>query len=196
MAEEQNLSHVIETLEESAEKGPRKITLGKVVHTLKKKGFAALLILPALIAVSPIGATPGVPFVCALLICLVAFQILFGREEIWLPERLKNISFSRTGLKKAVEVAKPYAEKIDGISKSRFSFMHGKMPQRLVALVCIVLCLPMAIIGFIPFLPASLALPILLLSLGMLVKDGLIILLGLVVSASAMFLLPFMLVLF
>ena len=50
--------------------------------------------------------------------------------------------------------------------------------KRLIAAFCLVLCLAMVAIGFIPMMPAALALPIFFFGLAFIAKDGILVTLG------------------
>ncbi len=190
-AETTTLTELLDTIKEDVSSGTKnKVTLGKVTRVIKQQGFGALLLAPAGILILPVGAIPGVPIACSVFITLIAGQIVIGREEVWLPKRLRTLSMSRSKFIQTVRRAKPFAKKIDTVVQARFEVLTTDFAHRIVASICIALAIPMAFIGFIPFIPMLLALPILFFSLGMCVKDGFLTLCGFGAAAALIFAVP------
>lgn len=180
----QKLGTIIETIKSQASKNDR-MSVGDVIHALEHRGFGPLLIAPALFVIMPTGAIPGVPAICAIIICLLTGQIMLGKHRPWLPHRVEKLSFRRQRLIDAMQRATPLSRRIDNIIHPRLQFFMRDFIQRFLAFYCFLLGLCMMLIGFIPFLPALLALPILFFALGMSARDGLMILLGLLLGIGA-----------
>lgn len=174
--EGESLTGILEGLTAGLE--TEQITIGHIVEQFKYRGFGPLLLVPALIVILPTGAIPLIPALAGLIIAFVCLQMLIGREHPWLPKRLKEFSIPKSKLENSIRRAKPYTEKIDKILHRRFVFFVNAISKRLTALFCLVLCLVMFFIGFIPMLPATLALPVFFFGLGFIAQDGLIITLG------------------
>ncbi len=82
MAESMTLTSLLEQLDD-ADTG-RKIRLRDVVDIFQARGFAPLLVIPALIVLLPTGAVPGVPTLCGLFIATMAIQLTLGKRSPWL----------------------------------------------------------------------------------------------------------------
>jgi hypothetical protein len=171
-----NLSSVLGTL--TTEIDDDQTTIGNIAERFKDRGFGPLLLVPSLVVILPTGAIPLVPALAGLIISFVCIQMLIGREHPWLPKQLKQLSIPKSKLQKAVRHAKPYTKKIDKVLRKRLSFLVNPFSKRLTALLCLLLSLAMIFIGFIPMLPATVALPIFLFGLGYIVQDGLVIAIG------------------
>ena len=155
-AESTTLTELIDTIKEDVSNGTKKeVTLGKVTRVVKQQGFGALLLVPAGILILPLGAVPGIPIACSVFITLIAGQIVIGREEVWLPKRLRKLSMNRSKFIQTLRRAKPFAKKIDTVVQPRFEFLTTDLIHRVVAALCIALAIPMAFIGFIPFIRDS-----------------------------------------
>ncbi len=172
------LTRALTTLEQEVGGPKSRITVEDMVEALNHKGFGYLLLAPSLLTILPTGALPGVPAICGFLIFLVSAQILFDRHYPWLPRFVKNLSVDSDKLASAIAKAKPAAKKIDRYIHPRFEFMSKGYAQKLIAALCCLLGIFMVMIGFIPFAPMIISLPILLLALGVSAKDGLFVLLG------------------
>ncbi len=189
--EQTTLTEILETIKEDVgAKTKTKVTLGNVTRAVNQQGFGVLLLAPAGLLMLPTGAVPGVPIVCALFISMIALQLLVGREDVWLPKWMRKISLSKKSFNRTIRHAKPYAKKLDSMVQPRFGLLTSDTAHRFIAAICIALCIPMAGIGFIPFLPMLLSLPILFFALGMCVKDGFLTLCGLTITIALAVLIP------
>jgi hypothetical protein len=155
-----------------------RVTVGEVLDVLNNRGFGSLLLVLSILMILPTGAIPGFPAVCALLICLVTVQILAGRHAPWMPERVRNFSFSRKRLVKTIEKAMPYLRAAERYICPRCDFIFSKFLKYIVAVFCLGLAILMFFTGFIPFIPALLSIPILFFAVGIAAKDGLMIIVG------------------
>lgn len=182
------LTQTLETIKDDT--SGEKISVGDLVEALNSRGYGPLLIGPALIAILPTGAIPGVPAICALLIIFVSIQILIGRSRPWLPKKLKNFSFQREKFMDALDKAKPYTQKIDRLIHPRLTFLIKDEIKPVIAVICILLSLAIMIIGFVPFLAALPATAIVLLGLGLSGHDGLLMVLALIVAAASLLVFP------
>ncbi len=165
-----------------------KVSFGDVVESFNHRGFGPLLLAPALMAILPLGAIPGVPAFAGLFIAVIALQMLMGRRYPWLPQRIKSFSFKRSKLTHAIRMARPYTQRLDKILKPRLSVLNSRVFQYLAASICVVLALLMVLIGFIPFFPMIISVPILFFALGFSAKDGAMTLMGFALTISALLL--------
>lgn len=173
------LNNLTEGIEEDS------VSVGHIIEKFKYRGFGPLLLVPALIVVLPTGAIPLVPALAGLIIGFVCLQILIGREHPWLPKRLKEFSIPKSKLENGVERSKKYTKKIDRVLRRRLKILVNPVSTKMIAVICILLGIGMIFIGFIPMLPATLALPVLFFGLGYIAQDGVVIIAGfLSISAS------------
>ncbi|MAI61801.1 MAG: hypothetical protein CBB87_04800 [Micavibrio sp. TMED27] len=185
------LTDTLQTIQDQSEGDS--ITFEELVEALNSRGFGALLIGPSLIAVMPTGAIPGIPSLCAILIIIIAVQMVMGRSYPWIPQRLKNISFDRKKYMNAINTSKPYTEWIDSFFHERLKFLTQDSAQRVVALLCVFLALAMIPLELVPFAAAFPAATILLFGLSLSVHDGLIASIGFGLMAISIFIVPILL---
>lgn len=164
-----------------------KIHLQDIVDNFSSRGFGPLLVMPALIAVLPTGAIPGVPTLCGLFIAFVASQLALGKQTPWLPRRLRERGFSHERFHQAVDRVRPWTQRFDRLLKPRLQAMTRPLPRRLVAALAAVLALSMIPLELLPFAAAIPALAIALLGLGLAAEDGLLMVIGLAVVALGAF---------
>lgn len=172
-----NLTNVLDTLGNSM-KGER-VKVGKVLDSLNEVGVGPLLLVPAFLVISPIGAIPGACAVLGMLIFLISLQVVLGRSDPFFPQSLKNISIRSKNLRRAIRKMKPYAAKGDRhLSSHLAEVANNALLQRATALVCMILAVGIMFTSLIPFAPTLLALPIILFSLGLSVQNTFLIFTG------------------
>lgn len=179
------LTDTLQILE--SETGGNTVVFKDLAQALNRRGFGPLLIAPAILIILPTGAIPGIPALCGVFIFLMASQILMGRHHPWLPRGIKNFSFERSKMVKAINAARPYTQKADKFIRPRLKFFTRDIATPVVAAICAVLSLAIIFMGFIPMLPALISLPILFFGLGISAKDGVMTLLGLLLTALTPF---------
>ena len=130
------LTATLEAIRDDTEQG-ESISVKELMTALNSRGYGPLLIGPALITVLPTGAIPGIPAISALLIIFVSIQILFKKQQPWIPKRFKSASFSRKKFISGLEKVKPYTKKVDSLFYPRLQFLVRHEIQPFIALLCI-----------------------------------------------------------
>ena len=97
-----NLEQLLDRLGK-AEPGRPRVSLGMVVEALGGRSFGPLLVLAGLILVSPLSGVPGLSTTMAMLVLIIAVQMLCHREHFWLPQWVLDRSLPRDRLDKALQ---------------------------------------------------------------------------------------------
>lgn len=182
--EEQSLEDVVGQLEVAGE-GER-VSFSDLLGIFGQRSFGPLLLVPALIAVGPTGAIPGMSFLTGAIIILVSGQLLLQRDQPWLPKRLTSVSFSRDKVAHAMTKAKPYLARIDRLLMPRLKFMLVPPAAQIIALGAIMMALSMFPLALLPFAVAVPGTAVLLFGVSLVTRDGLIAILGLGIAAIAL----------
>jgi len=169
-----------------------KISIGGIVDCIDEEAFGVLLLLPALIVLLPISIIPGVSSLCALVVMFTAFHIFSGRARLWLPQRIRNISFSGQSLSHVLTTMNDLAKKADRISRPRLLFLTRGFAGRLASAAGILLAAATLLLGFIPLIDMVLMAPIVFFGLGSCTGDGLITGLGWLILGAGLGLAGFM----
>jgi len=160
-----------------------RLTVRQIMAVLQDRAFALLIVLLGLPNCLPM--PPPIPLVCGLLLALVAIQITFGREAPWLPRQLLNRSVARTDVEKAVGRAIPVFRRLERISRPRMTFLDTPLSMRLMGAVILILALGLLFAPpFVGQIPLGLA--VCLVGLGLVERDGLVIMGGLVIGSIGM----------
>lgn len=184
MSDSANLTGVLDELQTGID-GDR-ITLGMMLASLENRGFGALLLGPALIALLPTGAVPGVPTTCAVTILFVAGQLVAGKSYPWLPSWLRRRYIRRDSFERAYRYAAPVTRRVDRLVYPRVALLTRRPAPRLLALLCMMLALVMMPLEIVPFAAALPASAITLIGLGLSASDGLLVVFGLVMGAATL----------
>ncbi len=161
-------------------------TLGELIGAFGHRAFGPLLLVPALIALLPTGAIPGMSILTGSIILLVSAQILTGRQDVWLPGRVTGAAIPRERLEQAVERLKPWAQTLDRHTGRRLTFLVQPPAHMAIALASAgmaVLMFPLALVPFAVAIPSAI---ITLFSLGLMLRDGLVVALGYLLGAAAL----------
>jgi hypothetical protein len=156
-----------------------RLTVADIVAVLRDRAFALLVVLLGLPNCLPM--PPPIPFVCGLLLGLVAAQLAAGRATPWLPQTLLRRSIPQDAVERAVTRALPVLHRLERWSKPRIAFLESPVALRLIGLVLIALALGLLVaapvIGQIP-----LGVAVCLVGLGLVERDGMLVVAGFVVG--------------
>jgi hypothetical protein len=161
------------------------VTVADLVDALGPRSFGPLLLVPSLILITPLSGIPGAPTFGAIVIVLVAGQMLFGAARVWLPGFVRERALGKERIAGAVRRMKPVARFVDRLVSRRFEFMTQPPFSILPALLVIVLALAMPPLEFVPMSSTILAAVIFVLALALTAQDGLLALIALAVTAIA-----------
>lgn len=160
-----------------------RLTVRDIMTVLQDRAFALLIVLLGLPNCLPM--PPPIPLVCGLLLALVAIQIVFGREAPWLPSQLMNRSLARADVERAVSRAMPAFRKLERFSRPRMTFLDTPLSMRLMGAIILVLALGLLFAPpFVGQIPLGLA--VCLVGLGLVERDGVVIIGGLIIGSIGM----------
>ncbi len=169
MAKVNNLESLLASLTEKT--SGEDVTVREMLDAVGRRSYGPILLLLGFIAISPLTIIPGTSWLVALIILLIAGQIVLGRAFPWVPKRVLDISFPRSALVTGVEHAGRYARPVDKVLKPRLAFLSRTPFIGLSALVCIAAALVTFPLGLIPFGPVLPGLTVLLFGLGLTARD-------------------------
>jgi hypothetical protein len=168
---------VVEALEAAAGHGTP-VSVGEINDEVGHRGTGALIAVPAMLEITPIGGIPGLPTTLALIISLFAVQIAIGRQDIWLPGFLERRTVEARRLDEAADKLRPIATWMDRHFGVRVRWLTERFRQRLAAGAIIVMAATVPPLELLPFASTIPMTVIALFGLGMLLGDGLVMALG------------------
>jgi len=155
-------------------------TLGWVLAHLHERAFGLFLLILALPCCIPF--LYGIPQVVALPLMFVSAQILIGRKTPWLPKRLARRAGSKDGLHSLSDRAGPWLRKLEALSRPRLSRLSTQPFDRFVGLGLVLFSASI----LVP-LPGTNSVPgvsVVIIAMGMLQRDGILIVLGLLLGTA------------
>jgi hypothetical protein len=155
------------------------VTVGAIVRAMDPSVQPVLLLLPALILVTPLSGIPGLSSLGGLTIALVALQILLGRSDIWLPDFVLRRHLPSARLARSFARLDRFAAFIDARSITRAEWLLGFPGRQLALTTCISCGVAMPFLELIPFSATTLAVVVSILAAGLLVRDGVLVAFGL-----------------
>ncbi|MFC3079080.1 exopolysaccharide biosynthesis protein [Phenylobacterium terrae] len=182
----QDLEDLLRELRKAADGNGPKVSVQEIMDAVGHRSFGPLLLLAGLLGMTPVSAVPGVPSMIALITLLVASQLLIGRDTFWLPRFLLKRTVKADKLQKTVHVAARPARVVDRMVKPRLQVLTGPVADRIVALVCVILALAVPPLEFLPFVAFIPSAAIATFGLGLIARDGLLVLIAFTISAGAL----------
>jgi len=175
-AAQDNLMQLLDRIER--ETGDGDVSVRDVLDVLGPRAFTPMLLVPCLALVSPVSAIPGVPSLLALLVGLVAVQLLFGQTRIWLPRVLLDRAIHADRLSRAVRFLRGPVSAADPWINERLTWLADKPGNLPVLVIFCVVSFFMPLIEFVPLLTSTLACGMTLFAVGLFARDGLFVLAG------------------
>lgn len=162
------------------------VSLGGLVGRIGHRGFGPLLFAPAIVVVPPLGAIPGVPSLFALVIALIAVQVLMGRRSIWMPGVVEARNVAADRVAQAVAKARPAAARMDRWFGHRLTWLVRRPAKIAAAAAVLGLCAIVPPLEIIPFAATVPMLAIALIGLAFTARDGVLMLAGLCLAGAAL----------
>ena len=173
------LSRMLEDI--AADETRERISFGDLLATLHGRAFGALMIIFAFPNILP--SPPGLAGVLGLPLVFLSAQMMLGRLP-WLPAFIASRSLPRSSFAALFTRATPWLARAERLLRHRLDPLTGPRAQKAVGLVCLilslVLILPIPLGNMLP------SIAICLFALGVLERDGLWIIGGLLFSVFAL----------
>jgi len=156
------------------------LTLHEFTQALGERAFGLLLFALAIPVCIPL--LYGIPQIVSLPMIAIAVQMAMGRPEPWMPQRLGERRLAKGGLEQMAEGARNWFGWIETLARPRLLLLSGPTAERLVGAFFVVF-----ILSILVPLPATNTLPgigIAIASIGVITRDGLLVLAGLAIGIA------------
>lgn len=151
-----------------------RIPLGDLVDALGERTFGLVMLVMALPCAIPF--LYGVPQVVSVPMVFVAAQMLIGRKALWLPEKLRARAFSKADYAAMIARARPWLLRFERLARPRLTVLASRPLERLVGLVMLVASLSIAVP--LPLTNTVPGIGVAILAVGLIERDGLLVLAG------------------
>ena len=179
------LENVLETAIEEGDDG--EVSIGDLLDMFGQRSFGPIItLLGLLVVLPPLGGIPGLPAIVGFVILLFSLQILFGASHIWMPSFIQNQSIETEKLEQAEDRVRPWLKRVDRMITERLSWATGKTATYLAAIAVSVLAILMIPLALVPFAVAAPGVAITLFGLGLVARDGAVMLAGFAATTAAL----------
>lgn len=172
------LSTVLAEIAEGPE--DERISIGDLLSALKRRALGALIFIFAVPVALPL--PPGVSTVFGAPLLFLTAQLMLGMQP-WLPGIITNRSLKRSEFKKIITTVAPWLHRAESVMKPRLSFVGQRPFVYLLGLMCLILSailfLPIPLGNMLPALAVS------IIALGLLARDGVWMVIGLLTGVAA-----------
>ncbi len=156
------------------------ISFGEIVDKLKDKGLALLIAIISLPVALPIPTPPGFTTIFGVPMCILTAQMIYRLENPWLPQWLRNKTIKIETFRSFVVKSEPIFNKLSKFLKPRIPTILTESSERVIGILAFLCSLSVAL----PILLGN-AIPsaaVFLMALGIMYKDGLIAIIGMVTA--------------
>ena len=157
-----------------------RVAINDVINAMDAVGFGLVMMIFAFAIIIP--TPPPFPSIISTPLVIFSYQMFIGYSSPRLPKKFINLSVKRSVLAMLVQKSSSLIRKIERFLKPRYTFMTKPLAERITGFFMLFfssfILLPMPLSNYIP------GLGILIASFGMLSKDGLVIILGIVVGCT------------
>lgn len=160
-----------------------RISIQNILDGLGERSFGLVLLLFGIL--SAVAVVPGLATVTAVPLLIFGAQMVAGFHSPSLPGFIANRSFTKRDLVATIERGVPYVRWIENVCRPRLLFMTGRIGERLLGILVFVLAVVIALPGpGTNFLPG---LAIAFMAVAIVQRDGLLLLVGWLGSAFALY---------
>lgn len=172
---------LIATLQIIAERAPEDgLTLGEFVESLGERAFGVILFSLALPVCIPFLYV--IPQLVALPMMALAAQMAAGRPEPWLPEKFRQRRMDKANLTRMAQGGRKWFGWIERLARPRLLFLSSGPAERVIGAAFVAFCA--SVLVPLPLTNTTPGVGIAVAALGLLTRDGLLILAGLLLGAA------------
>ena len=163
------------------------VSVSDIVGAFGASAFVPVMMVPALLVVSPLSGIPLFSSICGLTIALIAIQLLLRRPALWLPPVLMRREVAGSRLHDGMSRIRGVADWMDRHSRDRLGALVSLRARPAIHGGCLLSGLAMPLLEVVPFSSSLLGMAVLCFASALLAADGLFVALGLffIVLASA-----------
>lgn len=155
-----------------------RIPLGTLIDALGERTFGLVMLVLALPCAIPF--LYGVPQIVSVPMIFVAGQMLVGRDALWLPAGLRARAFGRADFAAMVARAEPWLLRFERLSRPRLVALARPPLDRVAALAMLIASLSIAVP--LPLTNTVPGIGVAILAVGLIERDGVLVLAGAVVA--------------
>lgn len=155
-----------------------RISISDLLAAMHATGFGLAMMVFAFGVLIPM--PPPIPSIIAIPLLIFSLQMILGYPSPRLPQMISRLSIKRSLLASMIQKSSPYIRKVERVLRPRFIFMTSTSAERIIGFLTLIFSISIALpVPFSNFIPG---LGVLIISFGMMGKDGLMVFYGIVVG--------------
>ena len=170
-----------EVLRGLADAEDERLSIGEIVQAFGERAFGAIMLFIGLLNLLPL--PPGGTTISGAPLLILSAQLMFGRDVLWLPRWMCRASVSRPNFRKGLKKALPWLERAERLTRPRVAWAVTGPAEQLIGLACFLLSCVLVLPIFLGNIAPAVA--IVVMSLAIVQRDGLLALIGWGVVAVA-----------
>jgi hypothetical protein len=179
-----SLLELLDQLHATADDGDT-VSLDALMGAVGRRSFGPILVLVGLIILAPlVGDIPGVPTLMAVVLVLIAGQVLLRRKRLWLPRWLLDRSVASHKLQSAVKWLRRPARVIDRALRPRLTYLTQAVGIQMTAILCILIAAALPPMELVPFSANAAGIALTALGLALIANDGYLALGAIIICAA------------
>lgn len=180
MTHVRSLSELLEDF--SSQLPQHKTSVDDIIEAFHERGIGMLLFFFALPMAMPLPVPPGINVLLASPLLLLTTQQFLGRHTVWMPHKIRRKTVSSQKLKKTINSLLPLLTKLELLIRPRWGFITYDGPSRLIGLLGLIMalsvCIPVPLTNTVP------SFGIALMAIGVIMRDGLAVIIGALIGTA------------
>lgn len=164
----------------AADQSEDRITIARLMAAMEGRAYGALILIFAFPNILP--SPPGLAGLLGLPLLFLSARMMLGQTP-WLPRFIATRSLPRSSFATVIERATPWLERAERLLRHRLSLLTTGPAQQILGLFCLLLTLILVVP--IPFGNLAPSFAMCLIALGVLERDGLWVVLGVIAGVAA-----------
>lgn len=174
--------HINEVLNELVDKISGNSSIGGMLDVLHERGFGILIFLFALPMALPVPVPPGINLLFSVPLLFLTFQQIYGAQKPWLPASIRRKTINENKVRAMVDGSQKWLDRLSIFIRPRMAWMTCGVFSHLIGLFgfgfALCICVPIPMTNTVP------SLAVLLMAIGILMRDGLAVLMGMIIGSG------------
>lgn len=160
------------------------ISISRLLKLLDKRSNYILTFVSFFLVTIPLPTPPGFSIFLALPSIFITLQICFCKKGMFLPKWIAKLRINKKIIKKVDSSSRKYLMFMEKLTKKRLSFFVSPKLQKIYNIILLIFAFTSAVpIPFLCMIPAFAGV---LMSAGLIVKDGMLVVLSMIVGCIGM----------
>ena len=174
--DEYTLDFLLNSIDRAAER--EAVSVQDVLHEIGDRSITPLILIVALLLVSPLSGIPGVSTLAAVTIIILAVQAVKGKRSLWLPGFLLRREVAGERLSSCVRYLRRPCAFVDRRCRPRLQALTTGPMRFMTLLTVAIIPIGWPFMEVVPMMSSIGAATVALLVFGLFTRDGLFVLLG------------------